>query len=147
MDNINYLLTEKNKFIYLNKKIYIETYKGFREIDKDILSVEIVNLLSNKQHTRYLCKKKYNDLLHSYFNVNLKINNYIVTDVNYNNTVNFLKDNIYFQLGRYEINDFFWKTIMFKINHSQEDSVKINKNNKQKSIFCLFIQKILNLIM
>lgn len=58
MDNINYLLTEKNKFIYLNKKIYIETYKGFREIDKDILSVEIVNLLSNKQCTRYLCKKK-----------------------------------------------------------------------------------------
>lgn len=153
MDNINYLLTEKNKFIYLNKKIYIETYKGFREIDKDILSVEIVNLLSNKQCTRYLCKKKkkkYNDLLHSYFNINLKINNYTITDVNYNNTVNFLKDNIYFQLERYEINDFFWETIMFKIkkiDRSQEGSIKINKNNKQKSIFCLFIQKILNLIM
>lgn len=32
-----------------------------------------------------------------------------------------------------------------KIDRSQEGSIEINKNNKQKSIFCLFIQKILNL--
>ena len=119
MNNIHYLLTKKNKFIYLNKKIYIETYKGFKEINKEILSEKIVNLLINKQHVKYLCKKEYDNLPCSYFNLNLKIDDYTITDVNYDNTVNFLKDNIYFQLKRYEIKDSFWETIISKINRNK----------------------------
>lgn len=119
MNNIHYLLTKKNKFIYLNKKIYIETYKGFKEINKEILSEKIVNLLINKQHVKHLCKKEYDNLPCSYFNLNLKIDDYTITDVNYDNTVNFLKDNIYFQLKRYEIKDSFWETIISKINRNK----------------------------